>query len=398
MKSFLFLLIFILSFEGQACPSYLRAYPRECEMNDEYSRLKETFHNEHGLNIEYLTGYRAQRLIDRKVWEEEADRIRCRPEKAYLPSPDVWINWEKGAQFMNEALIDQKLRGENFSLDQSFIEAININSVNIKVMSGFSAMIKGARPGKIRAPGDLAPSFLLKCWKDEITRTDLEVLDDYDLKDSAGNPLVSTYSLLISESITECPGTDSISGHIYYTPSDQVGLELNKLMSFADEKFNEFIRGSGSPDYSPMDFIADFQRWFVAIHPFGDGNGRTSRFLQDYLLSKFGLPFAPGGRIQNDVLMEKGAYQNLFKDEMELTIEMLKGCEEEIKAIGTSTPEDLSCECRPMYQGEYIPESLNLSVAGSCDEARAIGTDAQEENSEFLFGIIYHLQNVSNLD
>ena len=381
-----------------ACPSYLQTYEKECELHDEYARLKESYFKNHGLNIEFLTGYRAQRLIDKKVWEEEADRIRCRPEKAYLPSPEVWMNWEKGAVHMNNLLIDEKLRGDSMNLSRELFQEINLNAVNIKVMSGFSAVIKGARPGKIREPNDFAPSFKFFCYSHDVTEDDVKVLENYDLLDDSGSPLISYSALGSVGSVVDCPVTNTVNGHIFYTDSQNVESELSKLLAFADEKFNEFMKGEGAADYSPLDFIADFQRWFVAIHPFGDGNGRTSRFLQDYLLSKFGLPLAPGGRIQNDVLMEKGAYQDLFKTEMERTVEMLKGCEEEIDALGTSNPESLSCDCRPMYQGEYIPESLDFSVPGKCDESRAIGEEVREENIELLFGLIYHLQNVNNLN
>jgi Fic family protein len=49
------------------------------------------------------------------------------------------------------------------------------------------------------------------------------------------------------------------------------------------------FRQSRPGTLSPFTAIADFQRWFVSIHPVGDGNGRVSRFIQDILLVNAGF-------------------------------------------------------------------------------------------------------------
>ncbi len=46
----------------------------------------------------------------------------------------------------------------------------------------------------------------------------------------------------------------------------------------------------GVNEHQYIDLVADFQRDLVAIHPLRNGNGRTTRLLMNYLLTKEGLP------------------------------------------------------------------------------------------------------------
>ncbi len=47
---------------------------------------------------------------------------------------------------------------------------------------------------------------------------------------------------------------------------------------------------SNKTKLSPIQLAAGFQRRFVAIHPFDNGNGRVSRLFMDRILAEFGLP------------------------------------------------------------------------------------------------------------
>jgi len=74
----------------------------------------------------------------------------------------------------------------------------------------------------------------------------------------------------------------SISGS-KYKPPYAIELEL-LLMEFFD--WYKKMRGKLNPVY----LAALVHLKFVTIHPFGDGNGRISRLLMNYVLSKHGYP------------------------------------------------------------------------------------------------------------
>lgn len=63
-----------------------------------------------------------------------------------------------------------------------------------------------------------------------------------------------------------------------------------------------------SGDWHPVVLIADFVLWFLAIHPFQDGNGRMSRALTTLLLLKAGYEYVPYASLERVIEDNKTAY------------------------------------------------------------------------------------------
>ncbi len=62
--------------------------------------------------------------------------------------------------------------------------------------------------------------------------------------------------------------------------------EMQELLAWTKEAFSEKI-------FHPLLVIANFIMEFLAIHPFQDGNGRTSRVLTNFLMLKYGYDYMP---------------------------------------------------------------------------------------------------------
>ena len=67
----------------------------------------------------------------------------------------------------------------------------------------------------------------------------------------------------------------------YLTPK-----EMQELLVWTNEAFQIKI-------FHPLLVIANFIMEFLAIHPFQDGNGRTSRVLTNFLMLKYGYDYMP---------------------------------------------------------------------------------------------------------
>ncbi len=70
------------------------------------------------------------------------------------------------------------------------------------------------------------------------------------------------------------------------TPPFLVTKEIQELTEWTQKQFKEQA-------LHPLLIIANFVYEFLAIHPFQDGNGRTSRILTNLLLLQHGYSFAP---------------------------------------------------------------------------------------------------------
>ena len=77
---------------------------------------------------------------------------------------------------------------------------------------------------------------------------------------------------------------------------------------------------------TPVALSSLMQKWFVTVHPFADGNGRTSRAIQDLILEYYDLPFAPAGDLQNDALSEFEPYVELTYSKIEGMLSKLESC------------------------------------------------------------------------
>ncbi|WP_081111940.1 Fic family protein [Bdellovibrio bacteriovorus] len=75
-------------------------------------------------------------------------------------------------------------------------------------------------------------------------------------------------------------------------------LQQSFVRALLEQRFSQFKTDRealgeikiGINENQYIDLVADFQRDVVAIHPFRNGNGRTTRLFMNYLLTKEGLP------------------------------------------------------------------------------------------------------------
>jgi hypothetical protein len=69
------------------------------------------------------------------------------------------------------------------------------------------------------------------------------------------------------------------------------------------------------------------QQFFVGIHPFREGNGRTSRFIQELVLTLFSLPHgASGDLMANDILTRQPEYYTQAIVKTKALLDSVDGC------------------------------------------------------------------------
>jgi Fic family protein len=155
-----------------------------------------------------------------------------------------------------------------------------------------------------------------------------------------------------------------LTGRIYYTPPVGEGVIRDKLANF-EKYFND-----KAPDEEVYARMAILHYQFEAIHPFGDGNGRTGRMLMPlYLTIQKELP-VPVLFISRYILNHRDEYyeklrgvteKNRWKEWILYIIEATReqaaytcGVLEKIQANIAYVKELLRLEKRSMYSSELV--------------------------------------------
>lgn len=307
--------LLLVSHPAWACDFQVAKFPLECQLQDRFHMLKQEF-STIGVDPEEITEYKALRFIDAHSFAK-AKAANAPVEKIYEPAPLTWNTWLQGEKFART--LPQRIQKESLS-------SLHLASISKELMSTF-ALLKGSEPGKIRSsPLQLPPAFFVTC-ENKKSKSDLKNLMAFDIHDLAGQPLLDAH-LGFCTRIDPATGITEVSefmqGWVFYPSSINVPAELERWISAANKSW-ELLR-SGKSNESPLRTIAHLQRWFVAIHPFGDGNGRVSRFIQDQILRSLNLPLVASGKLQDEFTLSEEQYAEAFiKVELE-TIEMLESC------------------------------------------------------------------------
>ncbi|MBC7420626.1 MAG: Fic family protein [Bdellovibrio sp.] len=127
-----------------------------------------------------------------------------------------------------------------------------------------------------------------------------------------------------------CDRMNSNSIYVFYAASPEVLTRVGWFNSFVKKNVQLYAQNKAA--VAPIEFAAVAQKWFIALHPFADGNGRTSRAVQDILLAHLGLPFAPSGDLQDDATAELESYVELTYQKTEAMLTVLETCAEGITA------------------------------------------------------------------
>ena len=99
--------------------------------------------------------------------------------------------------------------------------------------------------------------------------------------------------------------------HIEGNPDYKVAKisEIEPLLDKLMDKYNEFTKKKKHPLKEILDFAAYFHNEFQHIHPFEDGNSRTTRLITFHLLRIQNVPIfdIPLGLLEEYIFSTKGA-------------------------------------------------------------------------------------------
>ncbi|MFM6930088.1 MAG: Fic family protein [Bdellovibrio sp.] len=351
VKSFKFvaLLGFMMSFKAYACDDVLKmkaeaagrnsSFHKECKIQDRFHKVKEGF-SKLGIDLNNVNEYKALRFIERYTWEKEKPK-ETPLENIYEPAPETWQVWSSG---MAE-LTGNKAPGFLFSetVDKDFFVHINRSLINDSIDNAPDSY--NVHVGFYRRPGQETTycqpydvNVLQKVSLVEQTNQEVAArwqtqnnIDFRSLVGMMGYPQYAEQAQLgagMNAKVGSCENKDN-QILLSYVNSKMVMPQIQWLSAFI--KYNLQQYRSGNPSLAPIELSALVQRWFVSIHPFTDGNGRTSRALQDLILLNFDMPFVPAGDLQQDTLVVYSRYLEATYSAFDRSLVSLEGCLKEHK-------------------------------------------------------------------
>ncbi|MES2802384.1 MAG: Fic family protein [Bdellovibrionota bacterium] len=363
MKNFTLFIVslWIASVAAADCDSFLRLpqenarkaslYMRDCEIQDRYQKLQTYFTSE-GINVAELAEYRLLRFVDRNSYEK-AQQLEMSPSQIYKPAPTTWNVWDSGIRslFGDDQIAQILFKSNGFNSKAPAFEYLNFAMINGALLKNNSGDIsrdhltklnrRMSKPGTYRKDGDPQVGWTTYSpdSQDKVSSAQnsmLKAQQDWEVEYGMSfNEVIKKYNGLLPNAATfSVPMTvSSLDGgksfEVAYAPGKMVSAQISWLNTFVKASIERYR--ANKPIMPPIEFSALVQKWLVTIHPFADGNGRTSRAVQDFILATFKMPYAPGGDLQNDTLEEFDKYVDLTYDRMEAMVVKLEACAQEYR-------------------------------------------------------------------
>ncbi len=328
-----------------------------CEFYDEYqaqvNKLKTQFGEERpevSFNPKRIIDSLAPRLIDFEKWESIKQSKYYSPVKVYKPEPTTWNNWVQGIDVID--VISQN----NFStnkinpVDLTFIR--NLHAITLKDLNpragqfrqeteygyNLDTPLKGkdilTMINKSVFPGSLYKDKPIIQWESTLCDKDLpeEIKARVHKEESEGkfqfhhDEWVKKQTAPLTNDSEEC-------GVIVYPPHTELAQEMNLWVKALNKSIDRW-NSSQDLEESPLLTIARTQRWFIALHPFMDGNGRPSRYIMDLLFQSIGLPAPILVDKDRDLYSTDEEWANALGDGLLKNLEIIKKCNKDIRYPG----------------------------------------------------------------
>lgn len=165
--------------------------------------------------------------------------------------------------------------------------------IDIADVTKLETFLSENKIGKLRTNNaEIHPTITYSCEDEKLTGDVIALLNDYDLTNDEGYPLLSLKEIISCKDRKDIKG-----GKIVFFKNASVKVELNRWIVDFNDTLNRFEKGERL-EVSPYHYLADMRRWFVALAPFSNGNEAVADALLFYATKRLHLPtIAPAKEI-----------------------------------------------------------------------------------------------------
>jgi hypothetical protein len=352
-------------YSDQQINTYSEKLNFECELSKKYEALKLKA-SKLGIQLENINEYQAMRYFRRADYLTRGIQpnitldILYQKKKVHYnldssqKSNEIWMNWLAGIEQLPEEV-------EKLNNDITF----DLNSLKSAHKKFYSYSQEDGDFSHVPNPGDLKPKqdndgIWWKLNPNKITSTQAEVDElnrNYEKLGLLGK-MDDTNDPLLNKVIRLKPVDDTMGVMGGDSKVNQEHVET--ILKF----MNEMLRKNASLGvmekngvlFTPAELAYLVQQFYVQVHPFYEGNGRTSRFLQELILQKYNLPHGSSGDLMDiDVLTNHSEYYSVAMNKTKELLDRVEVCLDKqkqnlifsyTKKVSESDQSNINYECR----------------------------------------------------
>lgn len=328
-------------FTQEQISEYQKKLTNECQLSKLHQDLSKKAERDFGISLNQISYYQALRFVETGFYVNAEYRntpvplIYQRYRSMYnLPldqrSSEIWRNWAFGIRQLTP-WSNAVQQGRKFDLQS--LTQVHKNLFAFSDERGDFA--HNPEPGKIKFATDQDNPW----WKFKSTQEGL----DAQAKVQQINAYYKELGLLAeldegsNPQINQILSVRNLSGvyAIYSGDTRANPKHLEKLFLFLDSVFSQAAQGQPlrwkKALLTPGEAAYLAQQHFVGIHPFYEGNGRTSRFIQELVLTSFQLPPGSSGDLMNiDVLTHPKEYYQIAMEKTAAQLAEVQKCLEQV--------------------------------------------------------------------
>jgi len=301
--------------------TYYQRLDQECKLQKAFIETQNKL-SEYQVHPENITIYQALRYVERSYYEAAKynntpvsliyQRHKSDYANAEAKTQDIWKNWSAGILQL-EPNVDRIIQKQKFILSdlqqvhRGFYQYdISTNSFKYSDESGDFSHIP--YPGKIKPAYDHDnPWWSFKTEEERLKNIEtVNRVNSYYKNLGLLSNIISTDPLV--NNIFNIKENSIYSGDTRANEQHVIDI-LNMMNTLLEQSHNGQHMIWQNKLFTPAELAFFVQQFYVRVHPFFEGNGRTSRFLQEIIMRSFNLPHGSSGDLMNDdVLTEHDQY------------------------------------------------------------------------------------------
>ena len=315
---------------AQVVQAYRNKLKVECDLTNRYRYLKNELNSKYRIALTDITEYQAMRFVRRVNFEDSKAKeipieltYQINRSQYNLPNEQnssiIWDNWIKGISQL-ENLRSGVIQGNVF--DYEALKRAHIGFFQLSSEVGDDAHVPDE--GVIKPPSDY-DNYWWAFETEAEAKSAMVVVnainDHYErmgLLPSFPDPRLKRVLDIRQAQKRQPDDRKNIIEYVWviYSGHTKANKEhVTNILYFANTLMkaalnNEHLIWNGSP-LTPAEVAYLTQKFYVGVHPFSEGNGRTGRLLQELILTVMDMPHGSSGDLMDsDVLSTFPDYYN----------------------------------------------------------------------------------------